>query len=109
MSRNLLRRLQAFFSAAPQPLTLPRRGRRRRPLLECLEERVTPTATLYVDFGDRYPSSGLTGTIEDLVSHTHNGNPAVNGPDLTFFFNSTDDFNLLSFNKSHKGSTAADL
>lgn len=50
-----------------------RRGPARRPRLAVtpLESRLTPTATLYVDFGDAFPNGSLTGaTVFDFITKT---------------------------------------
>src|SRR5262245_21022106 len=73
---SLIRHLQSFLSPAGRPS-------RPHPLrLETLEDRTVLSATLYVDFGDRFPNGGLTGTVDNLINLTHNGNPAVNGPPM---------------------------
>src|SRR5262245_16215201 len=82
---------------------------------EALEPRRVLTSMLYVDFGDRFPVGGLTGTIGTLKTATSGvaGDPAVQGPDMDGSTNSdwdvgndsnnandmddADGFNLVSF------------
>ena len=53
-------------------------------VVERLEDRVLLTSTLYVDFGDRFPVAGLTGTVGTLRTATSGvaGDPAVAGPNM---------------------------
>src|SRR6186997_306709 len=100
-----------FFSTLRRRL-MPRAPRRRPfrhpPQVECLEDRFVPTSTLYVDFGDRFPVAGLTGTVGTLRTATSGvvGDPAVAGPNMDKDLNgdfsgaATDDedaFNMVSF------------
>lgn len=105
MRPSLLRRLQTFFSSSPASHQ-PRH--RRRPRVELLEDRLVLTSTLYVDFGDRFPVGGMTGTVDELINTTAGNNPAVNGPDFTFAFNPTDTFTLVGYNRSHSGTDLTD-
>jgi Metallo-peptidase family M12/RTX calcium-binding nonapeptide repeat (4 copies) len=58
------------------------RPRRRLPELEILEDRLVPTTTLYIDYGDRFPAGGLTDTVGRLRTAQAPGNPPVDGPDV---------------------------
>ena len=59
-------------------------GSARKMVVERLEDRVLLTSTLYVDFGDRFPVAGLTGTVGTLRTATSGvaGDPAVAGPNM---------------------------
>src|SRR5262249_20268147 len=113
MRQSLLRRLQAFLS--PATPSLRRAKRRHKPRLERLEERVTPTATLYVDFCDRFPSRALSRTLSATRTAPpdntpRRSTPAHNRLDLPHFgYTPSDPIHVQSFNSSHKGNTAADL
>ena len=48
--------------------------RKARPALEQLESRLTPSALLYVDFGNNFPGGALT------VNDSQMQDPKVNGP-----------------------------
>lgn len=55
--------------------------------LERLEDKLNPTATLYVDFGDLFPIDGsgrnvLTDTVGNLKTAVNGANPSVHGPQL---------------------------
>lgn len=47
-----------------------------RPILEVLEDRVVPTTTLFLDFGDAFPTAGLSMTVQQLRT-------TLAGPNLT--------------------------
>src|SRR5262249_19629105 len=59
--------------------TWPRRFSRLA--VEALEDRTTPTATLFLDFGDSLPAGGLTMTVLQMRDTFANG--GIQGPDLT--------------------------
>lgn len=54
-----------------------------RPTFEQLEDRTLLTATLYVDFGDRFPSGVLNTTVGALDTHVFGANPDIDGPVLS--------------------------
>ena len=45
-----------------------------------LEDRTVPRPTLYLEFGDNFPSGVLTDTYGNLISGKSGSNPSVNGP-----------------------------
>src|SRR5262245_41983792 len=49
----------------------PRRGT--KPVVEVLEDRITPSAMLWVDFGDAFPGGGLTVTDDQMKDSKVNG------------------------------------
>src|SRR5262245_11855677 len=51
-----------------------------QPRLEALEDRIVPTTTLYLDFGDAFASGGLQKSVEAFAADIGDG--GVNGPDL---------------------------
>jgi hypothetical protein len=87
--------------AAHEPATPKTAAKRRprarcRPHLEALEDRVVPTAYVFVDFGDNFPVSGTNrvltttvGAVRDVATTQldNNNNPIANtviqGPQLT--------------------------
>src|SRR5262245_19642133 len=106
MRQNLLRRLREFFAPA---LFAKKRKKAYKPRLESLEDRTTPTATRDLQFGDRFPSGGLKGTIDDLINLSNNGNPAVNGPPLDQLgFALSDPITVQNWRNSHRGNANAD-
>src|SRR3954471_13917255 len=104
-----------FFTSLHRRLMLRaprRRPFRRPPRVERLEDRVVLTSMLYVDFGDRFPVAGLTGTVGTLRTATSGvaGDPAVAGPNMDkdtngdFSGAATDDedgFTMTSFNSRY--------
>src|SRR5262249_4306087 len=88
------------------------RGRRCRLELEHLEDRLVPTTTLYIDYGDRFPTGGLTDPVERLRTAQAPGNPAVDGPDVRTTavmpaITDTSTFTLTSFNTVYQNTTYA--
>jgi hypothetical protein len=87
-----------------------RRQRRSQPALEALETRIVPQATLYIDYGDRFPN----GVLADKVGRfdASSGNHVVLGPDIdrpgddAGTFGPDTDFTLTNFNAIY-GSIAA--
>lgn len=103
MRKNLFRRFEDFFTL---PSLIRQRRNRKKPLLERLEDRTVPTSTLYVEFGDRFPTAGLTGTMNDLVNRSTPGNPVINGPQLDAL---TAPVRMRGFNRTNTtGNDAAD-
>src|SRR5262249_30017139 len=74
--QHLQRFRQSLKRRAVRQSSQALRGRRRRPELEHLEDRLVPTTTLFLDFGEGLPSAGLTLTVRQLRD-------TLNGPDLT--------------------------
>ncbi|MFO0935251.1 MAG: VCBS repeat-containing protein [Gemmataceae bacterium] len=83
MSSKLTRSrwIRSLFNT-PSPKTIRRSTPRLRPTVLSLEDRITPQATLYIDYGDSLPVGGLTGTVDQLPTTKSGSNPAMNGPDL---------------------------
>src|SRR5215469_11249192 len=86
------------------------RGRRSRLELEHLEDRLVLTTTLYIDYGDRFPTGGLTDTVERLRTAQAPGNPPVDGPDvrnatLMPAITDTSMFTLTPFNTVYQNTT----
>ncbi|MFM7148240.1 MAG: hypothetical protein ACKO23_00190, partial [Gemmataceae bacterium] len=106
MNWNLLDRLRSTFVRDSKQKNIKRQ--KRSITLEYLEARLAPTANLYVDFGDRYPSGGLQTTVDDLMNHQFENNPKVNGPDLTFSWDAGDSIVITPFNSSNPGNAAQD-
>src|SRR5262245_24582027 len=91
--------LKSLVRKSNQPLgkrQAPAQSRRPRPVLEALEDRLLPTAYLFVDFGDNFPLVGgkrqlntTVGAIRDVASAqldnagTPIANTVVQGPQLS--------------------------
>lgn len=85
-------------------------SRRWKPVMDTLEDRVVPTATLYVDFGDRFPVGGLIDNIGNLKTAMAAGNPSIAGPQLfdatgTNYPDATS-FTYTSFNTNYGSNSA---
>ncbi|MFO0807997.1 MAG: hypothetical protein U0746_05200 [Gemmataceae bacterium] len=72
----------------PVPVRAPRLARRPRPALETLETRNLLTSTLYLDFGDSFPTGGLSMTGLQLRNTFAAG--GIQGPNLTGVASVTD-------------------
>lgn len=79
---NLSKILSKWLSISRTAMRVRQRSRRRLALnrTECLEARVMPTTTLYVDFGDRFPGGVLNTTVGELDSTQVGFNPDIDGP-----------------------------
>lgn len=104
------RKSASHRSAAPQVGQVP--SLRMSLVVERLEDRITPTATLYVDFGDNFPSGTLAGvTTGDLVNIAHG--PGLyyqyvdgTGKTVNSNYNASDSLSIQSYDAAI-GATAA--
>lgn len=76
MLRNWWQRILGAKFRQPAP------NKRFRLTLEYLEDRVLPTATLYIDYGDRFPGGVLNTTVGGIRSTVSGSNPNIDGPQL---------------------------
>lgn len=85
---RLPKRLRSFFGRRahgrrPSPASRP-------PRVEALEDRLVPTTTLFLDFGDRFPTAGLQMEVRELRD-------TLTGPDLADPFIGLNDGDTLTF------------
>src|SRR5262245_1433699 len=83
MSNFWRRCLSRVWPAASPARSSARNPKRRtRPWLECLEDRVVPTSTLFLDFGDNLPAGGLVMSVLQLRNNFGAMPAGLQGPDL---------------------------
>jgi|GEM_PF-2848866 len=107
--------LLASFLREPrlqQPDRHPLRATRWKFAYEQLEDWTLLTATLYIDYGDRFPGGVLNTTVGELNSHVFNGQN-INGPRLTDatgsnYANGTA-VQMTSFNTLYPGANGASM